>query len=356
MKQQRLERVIRNMEAQGLHQLIVSDPESIYYLTGIGYDPGERLLALYLNDKGEVHLFNNQMFPQEPQEGLSIHLYSDSDDCVAPIADVVAPGALGVDKFWRAKFMLPLMDKRPDLRLCLGSRPIDEARRLKDAEELELMRKASLANDATMGEVIHRLSEGFTERQMVGVVGDTHVKYGADAATDQLVCYGAGCAESHHCSGKAKVVPGDSVIFDIFTPVERYWCDMTRTVFYKSVNDEQRRVYETVRAANLAGIAAVRPGVPMKEIDAAARKVIEDAGYGQYFTHRTGHGIGLACHEPPDCSSVSEAIAEPGMCFSSEPGIYLPGKFGVRIEDLVTVTEDGVEVLNHFTKDLLVVD
>ena len=162
-------------------------------------------------------------------------------------------------------------------------------------------------------------------------------------------------SEPHHEPGNATLKEGDSVILDIFAPVNHYWCDMTRTVFYKTVSPEQKKVYEIVKAANLAGINAVKPGVPLKDIDYAARKVIEDAGYGQYFTHRLGHGIGLDVHEPPDCSAASDAIAEPGMCFSIEPGIYLPGKWGVRIEDLVVVTEDGIEVLNSFTKDLQII-
>ena len=133
---------------------------------------------------------------------------------------------------------------------------------------------------------------------------------------------------------------------------KRYCSDMTRTVFFGSADDEQKKVYDIVRRANEAGRAVVRPGVPMCEFDRAARKVIEDAGYGKYFIHRTGHGIGLEVHEHPDNSATSQIIAKPGMCFSVEPGIYLPGKFGVRIEDLVVVTEDGVETLNAMDHDL----
>jgi len=356
MKKSRLERVIANMQAMGLSQLVVSDPDSVFYLTGIGYDPGERFMALYINDRGDAHFFNNHMFPQQPQSGLTIHEYDDADDYMALLANVVDGGTLGVDKFWRAKFMLPLMEKRPDVRLCLGSAPVDTARTFKDAEEAVLMRKASALNDAAMAAVTKRLGEGLSEQQMSGVVGDTHLQLGADAALNQLVCYGVGCSEPHHVSGPALLQPGDSVIFDIAVPVAHYWCDMTRTVFYGTADDEQRKVYDIVRRANEAGIAAVKPGDPISFVDDAARKVITDAGYGEYFTHRTGHGIGLSVHEPPDCSGANPAILQPGMCFSVEPGIYLPGKWGVRVEDLVLVTEDGVEVLNRFPKDLLVTE
>ena len=334
MKKNRLEKVIGNMERMGLDQLVVSDPSSIYYLTGIFIDPGERLFALLVKSDGSATLFNNRLFPLAGQEGLQIVWHSDGEDAIGMLAEAVADGPLGVDKAWPARFLIELMARRGGAKPVLGSAAVDDARMYKDAEEIELMRAASRVNDAAMAEAIAALAPGISESKMVGIIGELHVKHGADAA----------------------LPPGDSVILDIFAPVNRYWCDMTRTVFYKSATDEQKRVYEIVRQANLAGIAAVAPGVPLRDIDAAARKVIEDAGYGRYFTHRLGHGIGLDVHEPPDCSAVSDAIARPGMCFSIEPGIYLPGQWGVRIEDLVVVTEDGVEVLNSYTKELQIIE
>lgn len=356
MNKNRLAKVIENMERMGLAQLVVSDPASIYYLTRIFIDPGERLFALLVKSDGSAVLFNNRLFPLAEQGGLKIDYHSDGEDAVGMLAEAVVDGPLGVDKVWPARFLLELMAKRSGVQPELGSEAVDTARMYKDAQEIELMRTASRVNDAAMAEAIAAPTPGISESKMVGIVGDLHVKHGADAALPQLVCFGVGCSEPHHESGPATLQAGDSVILDIFAPVNHYWCDMTRTVFYKSASDEQKKVYEIVKAANLAGIEAVAPGVPLKDIDAAARKVIEDAGYGQYFTHRLGHGIGLDVHEPPDCSAVSPAIAQPGMCFSIEPGIYLPGKWGVRIEDLVVVTEDGVEVLNSYTKELQIID
>ena len=141
------------------------------------------------------------------------------------------------------------------------------------------------------------------------------------------------------------------MIIDVGALHKRYASDMTRTVFWKSASDEQKKVHELVTRANAAGRAAVRPGVPMSEFDKAARSVIEEAGYGEYFIHRTGHGIGLDVHEPPDNSATNQTIAQPGMTFSVEPGVYLPGKFGVRVEDLVAVTETGCETLNALDHD-----
>lgn len=355
MKQARLKNVIANMEKAGLNQIIVSDPLSIYYLTGISISPGERLFALLVKNDGSAKLFNNYLFPLEEQEGLSIVYHSDGEDAVGMLAQAVSGGPIGIDKFWPSKFLLQLMEKRSGIKPVLGSAPVDNARMYKDAEEIELMRAASRMNDAVMDEALKNINAQTTEKQMSGVIADLFMKHGADNATSQLVCYGASCSEPHHESGGVKLQKGDSIIFDIFATKQHYWCDMTRTVFFGSVSDEQRKVYEIVKAANLAGIAAVRPGVPLKDIDRAARKVIEDAGYGKFFTHRLGHGIGLDVHEPPDCSGVSEAVAKPGMCFSIEPGVYIPGKFGVRTEDLVAVTEDGVLVLNSYSKELRVI-
>ena len=149
---------------------------------------------------------------------------------------------------------------------------------------------------------------------------------------------------------------GDSVILDVGLVLDDYCSDMTRTVFCGAPTDEQKRVYDLVLRANEAGRRAVRPGVPLKEIDRAARSVIEDAGYGAYFIHRTGHGIGLDVHEFPDVSASSEAVCAPGMVFSVEPGVYLPGRFGVRIEDLVAVTEDGGETLNVKSHEMKVIE
>ena len=175
-------------------------------------------------------------------------------------------------------------------------------------------------------------------------------------AFDPLICFGENGAFPHHETGDSKLKPGDSVIIDTGHRWGMYCSDMTRTVFFKSCTDEQRNVYDIVNKANRAGESIARPGIALRDVDAAARNVIIGAGYGEFFTHRTGHGIGIDVHEPPDVAATNSQLAEVGMVFSVEPGIYLPGKFGVRIEDLVAMTEDGCEVLNHHTHDLIIVD
>ena len=346
MNTRRINRVIENMRAQGLRQILVSNTASVFYLTGVWCEPYERMLALHVKDNGDVRLYANRMFALEGMTDVPMIEYEDTDDCVAVLAPDMMPGRLGIDKTWHSHFTIRLMEQRPDIVPCVGSQPVDDARMLKDEEELELMRVSSRLNVQDCRRVGEALREGVTEKEMQALYTSIALELGASGPSfTPLICFGPNGAEPHHDSDGTRLKPGDTVIMDVGLTWKRYCSDMTRTAQFGAVTDDQKRVYDIVYAANRAGIAACRPGVLMKDIDRAARRVIEDAGYGPYFTHRTGHGIGLDEHEFPDCSYVSEIVARPGMVFSIEPGVYLPGRFGVRVEDLVAITEDGCEVL-----------
>lgn len=356
MNQQRLRRVIAGMKAAGLEQILVTATTSLYYLTGYWVEPHERMIALWLCADGKAVLFGNEIFGLSSTRELPFVAQKDGDDPVAALAAAVKPGRLGIDKFWYSKFLIGLMEHRPDVRPVHGSQPVDENRQYKDEAERQAMRHASAMNDQVMAAVIASVKADVRENELAALVNREYLARGADCEGTQLVCFGPNGADPHHSGDGTVLKPGDSVIFDIFTPISRYWCDMTRTVFYKTVSQKQRQVYELVRRANEAAEAAIRPGVPLWKLDEIARKVITEGGYGPCFTHRLGHGCGIDCHEPPDVSGVSQAVCRPGMVFSIEPGIYLPGEFGVRIEDLVMVTEDGCEVLNKYPKDLQVIE
>ncbi|HZK24955.1 MAG TPA: Xaa-Pro peptidase family protein [Oscillospiraceae bacterium] len=355
MNKQRIERVIATMQTAGLQQMIVSATAALYYLTGYWVEPHERMIALYLDAAGQAVLFGNEIFGLPSTPALPLVCHKDSDNPVADLAKHAAPGKLGIDKFWYSKFLVELLELRPDIVPVHGSAPIDLARTTKDEAEIAQMRHSSLINDQVIAAVIGMLQEGITENQLASQVNQQFLQHGADSEGPQLVCFGANGADPHHSGDQTKLQPGDSVTFDIFTPINRYWCDMTRTVFYQTVSDRQRQVYELVKQANEAAIAAIKPGVLLSTIDQTAREIIIQGGFAPYFTHRLGHGIGLECHEPPDVSLASEIPLTPGMIFSVEPGIYLPDEFGVRIEDLVLVTAAGCEVLNHYSKELQVI-
>ena len=356
MSQLRIERVIEQMKQQGLSQVLVTSTASLYYLTGLWVEPHERLLALYLDSSSQVVLYGNDIFgiPSTPQ--LPVITHADGDDPVAALAEVVRAGRLGIDKFWYSKFLISLMSRRPDVIPVHGSAPLDICRQYKDEAERTAMRHSSAMNDQVMTAAIAALGVGVRENELASRVNREFLSRGADCEGTQLVCFGPNGADPHHSGDGTLLHTGDSVIFDIFTPIGRYWCDMTRTVFYRSVSRKQREVYELVRRANEAVEAAIRPGILLSELDIIAREIITEGGYGPQFNHRLGHGCGLECHEPPDVSGASAVPVQPGMVFSVEPGIYIPGEFGVRIEDLVLVTETGCEILNHYPKELQVIE
>lgn len=257
-------------------------------------------------------------------------------------------GHVAVDKSFPARFLLRLQEIKPELKLTLGT-VIDEVKAVKTPQEQQKMIRASLVNDAVMAEVAGMIAVGKSEKQLQSEIDALFAKVSQGNSFDTIVAYGDHAADPHGVPGDRVLKRGENVVVDMGCIVDGYCSDMTRT-FFVGENTE-KEIYDTVLRANLAGIAAVRPGIPFKEIDLAARKVIEDAGYGPYFIHRLGHGIGMEVHEPFDVSATDEVIVEEGMCFSIEPGIYIPGRVGIRIEDLVCVTKDGCRVLNAYPKD-----
>lgn len=353
----RIETVLDNLAARGLSQLLVCDPRSIQYLTGAYVEPGERFLGLLLR-AGQTRptLFLNELFTAPTDIEAEVAAFNDTGDPIALLAERCdASAVLGCDKNLPARFLIPMMERGIASGFVLASDAVDDARAIKDDEERALMRAASAANDAAMGRFRELVREGITEAEVAAQLEGIYRDLGAQGHSfAPIVSFGANAADPHHEPDGARLAKGDVVLFDVGCRKDEYCSDMTRTFFFGEPDDERRRVYEAVRQANEAGKAAVRPGARFCDIDAAARKVIEDAGFGPYFTHRLGHQIGLDVHEPGDVSSANEAQVQPGMCFSIEPGIYLPGRFGVRIEDLVIVTDDGCEVLNSYPRDLAI--
>lgn len=355
MDNHRIASVLDNLAAQGLSQLLVCDPRSIQYLTGAYVEPGERFLGLLLRaGESRPTLFLNELFTAPADIEADVVAFNDTDDPIALLAERCdAAAALGCDKNLPARFLIPMMERNIAAGFALASDAVDDARAIKDDEERALMRAASATNDAAMARFRELVHEGATEQEIAGKLEDIYRELGAQGHSfAPIVSFGANAADPHHEPDGTVLKEGDVVLFDVGCRQDEYCADMTRTFFFGEPDEEQRRVYEIVRQANEAGRAAVHPGARFCDIDGAARKVIEDAGYGPYFTHRLGHQIGLDVHEPGDVSSVNEACVQQGMCFSIEPGIYLPGRFGVRIEDLVIVTENGCEVLNAYPREL----
>lgn len=354
MKENRLRAVLQNLDQMGLSQALITDPLSILYLTGRLIKPLERFYALYISQSGHHKIFINQLETVPEDLGVEKIRFTDSDpylDLVYQAVDHTQP--LGVDKNMAARFLLPLMDRHCAPGYVNASLAVDKARSTKDAQEQALMRKASQINDEAMKVFKTLVHEGVTERQVAEQTKAIYLDLGAeDFSFEPLVAFGASAASGHHYPDGTKLKRGDCVLFDVGCVYEGYCSDMTRTYFYQEVSPKQQEVYGLVLQANEAAEAAIHPGIPLKELDRIARDCITQGGYGPNFTHRLGHFIGLETHDFGDVSSASEDVAVPGNIFSIEPGIYLPGEMGVRIEDLALVTEDGVEILNHLPKTL----
>ena len=359
MQAERLEALVQGLKAAGIAQQLVTDPSSIAYLIGYETQPGERLLLLKVAADGRHQLYLNQLFPLASglEHDIEVMTYRDGEPVISWLAQSLAPGKTGIDKVWPSHFLLDLMTVRQDLQPVNAAYLVDDLRAIKSPEEQELMPEASALKDQATLALINLVADGLPESEMVSELAGIYQRLGCQGFSfEPIIAYGANGADPHHETNDDRPQPGDSVVIDIGSSYKGYCSDMTRTVFYGEPDEESRRVYETVRQAQEAAIKAVRPGVTLASIDRAARQVIEEAGYGEYFTHRTGHFIGREVHEAGDVSEFNQAQAQVGQIFSIEPGIYLQGKVGVRIEDLVLVTETGCQVLNQVSKDLIVVE
>ena len=327
-------------------EVLVSDPIMIEYLIGIRLHPGERFLGLLVKPTGSV-LFLNNLFPIV-NPGIQIVRFSDDQDVLALVAKHISTDVLHIDHNLASGFLLGLMQRKPLVAYKVDAL-MDQLRSVKSVDEIDKMRAASRFNDSVMAKVPSILVPGVSERQVHDQIVAWFNEVSDGISFDPIIAFGDHAADPHAESGDRILRDGDGVVVDIGCVLNGYCSDMTRT-FFIGKNTMQRE-YDLVLAANRNAIDHVKPGVLLAEIDEAARSVIRSGGLGDAFTHRTGHGIGSSVHEPYPVSASSHVRCVPGMIFSIEPGIYLEGRGGIRIEDLVLVTEDGCEVLNAYPKD-----
>ena len=253
-----------------------------------------------------------------------------------------------------AEYMM--YEKGVNAKLVPFTKEINGFRAVKEAWELDVMRKAQDITDKAFAEVCPRIKVGMTELELQAELIYCLYKNGATGlAFDPIVVSGPNSSLPHGVASERVIQEGDFVTMDFGALYNGYCADMTRTVAVGFATEEMQTVYNTVLQAQLAGLAASRAGVPGKDIDGAARKVISDAGYGQYFGHGYGHSLGLEIHENPSPNARNDKPMPVGAVASAEPGIYLPGKFGVRIEDTCVYLEDGIEILTKSPKNLIIV-
>lgn len=358
MNTNRLNNVMKAMKEQGLNQMLVTSTPAIFYLTGKWISAGERMIALYLNTNGNHKLIVNKLFPIYEDLGVNIEWYTDVEDPIEILCKIVRKeDALGIDKNWPAHFLINIMNRNGAKSFLNSSPIIDRLRMIKDEEEIKLMKKSSEINDRVMTNLCNNLKEGYSEKYYCNLLAELYEKEGVNSFSfSPIIAISPNGADPHHKSGNGILKKGQSIVIDIGGIYNYYCSDMTRTVFFgEEPSEAHKDIYNIVKEANLKAIATVKEGVRFSDIDKAARDYIEKAGYGEFFTHRTGHSIGIEGHDFGDVSSINHETVKAGMIFSIEPGIYLKDNFGVRIEDLVLVTKDGCEVLNSLSKEITVI-
>ncbi|MDP9364501.1 MAG: Xaa-Pro peptidase family protein [Chloroflexota bacterium] len=356
----RLRRAQEEMARQGVDALLVGPSSDLRYLLGLNAHVSERLNLLVLPREGNPsYVVPTLEAPQlaELRDLVDVHAWEETQAPAALAAGLVGEGigkriAVG-ERLWSV-FLLRLQDAIPGAEWRPATDLLRPLRAVKDGREIELMQEVARRTDDAWEEFVARPLSGQTEAQALARL--LELTHGRGLGPGFGLCAsGPNSASPHHHTGDRVIQPGDAVVFDWGGTLEGYNSDVTRTVHVGPPDDEYRRVYDVVLSANQAAFDAVRPGVPCEEIDLAARSLIEAEGYGAAFIHRVGHGLGLDVHEEPYLVAGNAAPLEIGMIFSDEPGIYLEGRFGVRIEDAVLCTDDGGERLNNATRELTIV-
>lgn len=348
----RLSALAAEAERAGVDAMVITPGADMRYLLGSAVASHERLTGLIVPAQGRPRLLVPQLerpgwlgSPAE-QLGLDIATWSDGEDPYARAAALLPTDArvLAVDYYMPAMHALGLQSAVPGSELRLAGEAIAQLRMRKGVDEVAALQAVGAAIDRVQRRIGEWLQPGRTENEVAADVAAAIVAEGHERADFVIVASGPNGASPHHEASDRVIGRGEPVVVDIGGPAPSgYNSDCTRTYVTggADIDPQVREVYEVVRAAQAAGVAQVRPGVTAESVDAASRQVIESAGYGEYFITRTGHGIGLEVHEHPYLVAGNTQRLEPGMAFSVEPGIYLPGRFGVRIEDIVVVTESG---------------
>ncbi|MDQ0190883.1 aminopeptidase P family protein [Alicyclobacillus cycloheptanicus] len=344
------------LRREGLSAAVVTSPAAGYYFSGVWLETGERVSALILFADRDPIWVVHEMFRHEADAAeVEKQFWKDGDNPYPLIAKIVGETTpIAIDGHWEARHLLPLMAARPNAPApVVSDAVVGWLRERKDAAEMKSLERASQMADEVVHRVRAALQPGVTEAAVAAELARLWEAVGAAGMSfPPIVAAGTAGAAPHHEPDETKVAAGTTVIVDTGGIYQHYCSDITRTFVIGAPTEEVAKVYECVLAAQLAGIAAAKPGVTLGAVDAAVRKVIEDAGYGPYFTHRTGHGVGLEIHEAPFVVGGNDELLAEGMVMSIEPGIYLPGKFGVRIEDLVVIEADGARSLNQAPKRL----
>lgn len=350
-----LKQIAAQLDAFGLDAMLITSAPGEFYALGF-HGEGVVLVA-----KDSARYYTDSRYIEAAGKtvtGADITMTDRSKNARGYLAEAVKTLSiekLGIEDGYLSVAQHKLYADALPCTLVPAQKLLDTLRGAKDAEEIERMKKAQEITDRAFDEIIKFITPGMTEREIAAKLQYDMLRFGAEKMSfDPIVVTGPNGSLPHGVPGDRKVEPGSFITMDFGCVYGGYCSDMTRTVAVGEPTEEMRKVYDTVLKAQLAGIAATKAGVPGCDIDAAARKVIEDAGYGAYFGHSYGHSVGIEIHESPNASSSDKTPMPVGAAVSAEPGIYLPGKFGVRIEDVTILTENGCLDITKSPKELII--
>jgi Xaa-Pro aminopeptidase len=361
----RLQAAAREAADRGVDALLVTPSPDYEYLLGYRAPNLERLTCLIL----PAHSIPTLVMPrlEEPlarhelgllADELQLVPWEETDDPFRTVQALLEADTRRVgiqDQMW-ARFVLRLRAALDPMELVEAGPTLSALRRIKSPEEVDRLREAARAADVAMAAITSERLSGRTEREVSARILELLLAAGHESAGFAIVASGPNSASPHHEAGDRPIAAGDAVVLDIGGVRDSYCSDTSRTAFVGEPPSEFLRLYDVLQQAQAAASAAVAPGVAALDVDRAARRLIADAGYGDAFIHRTGHGIGMETHEEPYIVASNDEPLRPGHAFSVEPGIYVAGRWGARIEDIVVCTDDGVEVLNRSNRDLYVVE
>lgn len=356
-----LQRLQITLKERQIDAVFLQSPVNVAYFSDFESDPHERVLALVAFSDQDPFLFTPALEADDARQSgwlYDIYSYHDHEDPFIIIQQAIMERRSSLSTIGLEEDSLSLSRFKELLKLFPNAAYEDvtsllqELKVVKTPEEIEKMKQAGRTADLALKIGFDSLREGITEQEVVAEIEYQLKKQGvSEMSFATEVLFGDHAASPHGVPGERQLQKNELVLFDLGTIHEGYVSDVTRTVAFGTVSDEHKHIYDVVLQAYLTAFNMVRPGVPVSDLDAAARKVIEDAGYGPYFTHRLGHGIGKLIHEFPSVMQGNDLILQEGMCFSIEPGIYIPGSIGVRIENCVYVTKDGCVSFTHTPKE-----
>ena len=343
----------------------VTTPDNVFYFSGFDSEPHERLLGVMIFKNAEPFIICPKMeVPDALATGWNFEAvgHADTDNAWHIVRDAIAARGVNISSMAIEKSHVTverleaLTELYPSASFLRLDDQINAMRVIKSEDELEKLREAAKLADYAIEVGVSEIAEGKTEMEILNAIESAIKAKGYSMSFDTMVLAGEKSASPHGVPGDRKIQKGDFILFDLGVIYDGYCSDITRTVAFGTPSDAQVAIYNTVRQANEAAIAAVKPGVRAMDLDKIARDVITEAGYGEYFTHRLGHGLGISVHEFPSINGANEVTLEAGTVFTIEPGVYKSDVTGVRVEDDVVVTTTGVEVLTKYTKELVIIE